>query len=167
MKLLSCSERTLQSLRDNGLLPYSRPFGGSKIFYLRSDVLKLLESGYTGRNSNWIRSIKLGNSGNLRNLSPEVFFLTNLKRTLNIIYPTIKNSIQVIWNWGNDNFITSYNHSKFLYTFYSSLITSLLILKCLFGFFYRNNNGHKYSSPLLNVFLFRSHWNLLSKSQRL
>jgi helix-turn-helix protein len=45
MKILKCSERTLQTLRDDDLLPFSPPFGGSKFFYKRSDILKLLESG--------------------------------------------------------------------------------------------------------------------------
>jgi hypothetical protein len=45
MKILKCNERTLQTLRDNGKLPFSLPFGGSKFFYRKSDILKLLESG--------------------------------------------------------------------------------------------------------------------------
>jgi hypothetical protein len=49
MRMLCCSERTLQTLRDNSSLPYSKPFGGSKIFYRRRDIIKLLESGYTGK----------------------------------------------------------------------------------------------------------------------
>jgi hypothetical protein len=55
MKFLKCSERTLQTLRDKDLLPFSPPFGGSKFFYKRSDILKLLESGYTRRKSNSTR----------------------------------------------------------------------------------------------------------------
>jgi len=51
MKILKCSERTLQTLRDNEILPFSSPFGGSKYFYRRSDILMLLESGYTRRKS--------------------------------------------------------------------------------------------------------------------
>jgi hypothetical protein len=51
MEILKCSERTLQTLRDNELLPFSPPFRGKKFFYKRSDILKLLESGYTGRRS--------------------------------------------------------------------------------------------------------------------
>jgi len=55
MKILKCSERTLQTLRDNESLPFSPPFGGSKFFYKRSDILRLLESGYPGRKSDIIR----------------------------------------------------------------------------------------------------------------
>ena len=49
MKILKCSERTLQTLRDDDLLPFSPPFGVSKFFYKKSDILTLLESGYTRR----------------------------------------------------------------------------------------------------------------------
>jgi hypothetical protein len=59
MKMLNCSERTLQTLRDNGSLPHSSPFGGSKFSYKRSDILKLLESGYTGCSSK--RILKVSN----------------------------------------------------------------------------------------------------------
>lgn len=55
MEILECSERTLQTLRDNELLPFSPPFGGKKYFYKRSDILQLFESGYTGRRSGTIR----------------------------------------------------------------------------------------------------------------
>ena len=48
MRILKCSERTLQSLRDNGLLFYSRPFGGTKIFYRRKDVMALFEKNFNG-----------------------------------------------------------------------------------------------------------------------
>ncbi|HET6558746.1 MAG TPA: helix-turn-helix domain-containing protein [Prolixibacteraceae bacterium] len=41
---LHLSKRTLQTLRDNGTLPYSRI--KDKIFYKSSDVLALLESNY-------------------------------------------------------------------------------------------------------------------------
>jgi hypothetical protein len=51
MKILECSERTLQTLRDNKLLPFSPPLRGKKYFYKRSDILQLFESGYTGRRS--------------------------------------------------------------------------------------------------------------------
>ena len=46
MRILRCSERTLQTLRDNGSLFYSRPFGGTKFFYHRKDVESLLEKNY-------------------------------------------------------------------------------------------------------------------------
>jgi hypothetical protein len=48
MKVLKCSERTLQSLRDSGILSYSRPLGGTKIFYRRKDVMDLFEKNFTG-----------------------------------------------------------------------------------------------------------------------
>jgi hypothetical protein len=51
MKILKCSERTLQTLRDDEKLPFSPPLGGKKFFYKKSDILKLFESGYTGRKS--------------------------------------------------------------------------------------------------------------------
>ena len=57
MEILKCSERTLQTLRDNELLPFSPPFRGKKYFYKRSDILKLLESGYTGRRSETNRMV--------------------------------------------------------------------------------------------------------------
>lgn len=44
MLSLHISRRTLQSLRDNGLLPYSRING--KLYYKMSDVEALLESNY-------------------------------------------------------------------------------------------------------------------------
>jgi hypothetical protein len=43
------SERTLQTLRDNGTLGYSKPTGGSKYFYRRSDVMALFEESFTAR----------------------------------------------------------------------------------------------------------------------
>lgn len=45
MKLLHISPRTLQTLRSNGILPYSRIQG--KIYYLRQDVKRLLVNNYT------------------------------------------------------------------------------------------------------------------------
>ena len=48
MRILKCSERTLQTLRDKGLLRYTRPLGGSKFFYLRKDVEALFEKNFTG-----------------------------------------------------------------------------------------------------------------------
>jgi hypothetical protein len=49
MEILKCSERTLQTLRDNGSLSYSRPFGGTKIFYQRKDVIGLFEKNFNGK----------------------------------------------------------------------------------------------------------------------
>lgn len=49
MKMLNCSERTLQTLRDNKSMPFSNPTGGSKFLYRRRDVEKLLESAYNGK----------------------------------------------------------------------------------------------------------------------
>jgi len=46
MEILRCCERTLQTLRDNGTLGYSKPTGGSKIFYRRSDVMALFEKSF-------------------------------------------------------------------------------------------------------------------------
>ena len=45
MQLLHISPRTLQTLRSNGILPYSRIQG--KIYYLRQDIQKLLANNYT------------------------------------------------------------------------------------------------------------------------
>ena len=42
---LNISKRTLQSLRDNGTLPYSRVNG--KFYYKVADLEKLLESNYS------------------------------------------------------------------------------------------------------------------------
>ena len=44
MMALHISKRTLQTLRDNGTLPYSRING--KFYYKVSDLEKLLESNY-------------------------------------------------------------------------------------------------------------------------
>jgi hypothetical protein len=33
MRILRCSERTLQTLSDNGSICYTRPMGGTKFFY--------------------------------------------------------------------------------------------------------------------------------------
>jgi hypothetical protein len=52
MKMLYCSERTLQTLRDNNSLPYSRPTQGSKFLYRKKDIIRLIESGYTGNLKN-------------------------------------------------------------------------------------------------------------------
>jgi hypothetical protein len=48
MRILKCSERTLQSLRDRGILAYSRPLGGTKMFYRRKDVMALFEKNFNG-----------------------------------------------------------------------------------------------------------------------
>ena len=48
MRILKCSERTLQTLRDKGLLRYSRPLRGSKFFYLCKDVEALFERNFNG-----------------------------------------------------------------------------------------------------------------------
>ena len=49
MRILKCSERTLQTLRDKGLLRYTRPLGGSKFFYLREDVEAQFEKNFNGK----------------------------------------------------------------------------------------------------------------------
>jgi len=46
MRILKCSERTLQTLRDKDKLKYTRPLGGSKFFYLREDVEALFEKNF-------------------------------------------------------------------------------------------------------------------------
>ena len=45
MSRLHISPRTLQTLRTNGTLPYSRI--GNKIYYLRQDVERILKDNYT------------------------------------------------------------------------------------------------------------------------
>ena len=45
MQALHISPRTLQTLRTNGSLPFSRI--GNKIYYRRSDILKTLSDNYT------------------------------------------------------------------------------------------------------------------------
>lgn len=45
MQLLHISLRTLQTLRSNGTLPYSRIMG--KIYYRRQDIQKILADNYT------------------------------------------------------------------------------------------------------------------------
>ena len=45
MQALHISPRTLQTIRSNGTLPYSRI--GNKIYYLRGDILKILSDNYT------------------------------------------------------------------------------------------------------------------------
>lgn len=46
MLALNISQRTLQSLRDSGTLPFSRLNG--KVYYKVSDLESLLESNYSG-----------------------------------------------------------------------------------------------------------------------
>jgi hypothetical protein len=45
MQALHISTRTLQTLRSNGTLPYSRI--GNKIYYKRSDIQRILQDNYT------------------------------------------------------------------------------------------------------------------------
>jgi hypothetical protein len=45
MQILHISPRTLQTLRSNGILPYSHI--GSKIYYLRRNILKIFSDNYT------------------------------------------------------------------------------------------------------------------------
>ena len=45
MQTLHISPRTLQTLRTNGTLPFSRI--GRKLFYKRSDILRILQDNYT------------------------------------------------------------------------------------------------------------------------
>lgn len=47
MQALHISKRTLQSLRDNGVLPYSRI--NNKFYYKVADVEALLENNYSGK----------------------------------------------------------------------------------------------------------------------
>ena len=54
MQALHISPRTLQTLRSNGTLPYSRI--GNKIYYLRRDITKILSNNYI--------MYKLRNNGN-------------------------------------------------------------------------------------------------------
>lgn len=49
MQVLHISKRTLQSLRDNGTLPYSRLNG--KFYYKLSDIESLLEHNYSNLKS--------------------------------------------------------------------------------------------------------------------
>jgi hypothetical protein len=45
MQILHISPRTLQTLRSNGLLPFSRI--GNKLYYRRSDISRILNNHYT------------------------------------------------------------------------------------------------------------------------
>ena len=47
MQALHVSPRTLQTLRSNGLLPFSRI--GNKLYYRRQDIIKILSDNYTMR----------------------------------------------------------------------------------------------------------------------
>ena len=47
MQILHISPRTLQTLRSNGTLPFSRI--GNKLFYRRQDIIKILSDNYTMR----------------------------------------------------------------------------------------------------------------------
>lgn len=45
MQLLHISPRTLQTLRTNGILPYSRI--GNKLYYRKQDIERILNDNYT------------------------------------------------------------------------------------------------------------------------
>lgn len=45
MQILHISPRTLQTLRSNGILPFSRI--GNKLYYRRSDISRILNNHYT------------------------------------------------------------------------------------------------------------------------
>ena len=45
MQMLHISPRTLQTLRSNGILPFSRI--GNKLFYRRTDIQQILKDNYT------------------------------------------------------------------------------------------------------------------------
>ncbi len=49
MDILHISKRTLQTLRDNETLPYSRING--KFYYKLSDIERILESNYTSKSA--------------------------------------------------------------------------------------------------------------------
>jgi hypothetical protein len=49
MKILKCSERLLQTLRDNESLGFTNPLGGSKLFYRRKDVESLFEKNFKSK----------------------------------------------------------------------------------------------------------------------
>jgi len=46
MKILECSERTLQTLRDKGKIGRTNPLGGKKFFYLRKDIDALFNDNF-------------------------------------------------------------------------------------------------------------------------
>lgn len=47
LDMLNISERTLQTLRSNGTMPYTKL--GGIIFYKRSDIQRILDDAYTMR----------------------------------------------------------------------------------------------------------------------
>ena len=49
IRILKCSERSLQTLRDDGSLFFSKPLGGTKYFYRRKDVMALFEKNFNGK----------------------------------------------------------------------------------------------------------------------
>jgi hypothetical protein len=49
MRILECSDRTLQTLRDKHLVSFTNPLGGSKFFYLRKDIDSLFEKNFKGK----------------------------------------------------------------------------------------------------------------------
>jgi hypothetical protein len=49
MRILKCSDRSLQTLRDDGILFFSNPLGGTKYFYRRKDVMALFEKNFNGK----------------------------------------------------------------------------------------------------------------------
>jgi len=51
MNALHISSRTLQTLRSNGTLPYSRI--GKKIYYQKKDIVKMLAANYDKYKSNF------------------------------------------------------------------------------------------------------------------
>ena len=50
MQILHISTRTLQNLRSNGTLPFSKI--GKKIFYHRQDIINILSTHYNATNDN-------------------------------------------------------------------------------------------------------------------
>lgn len=56
MDVLEISERTLQTLRSEGRLPYTKV--GQRIFYKRADVEQLFENGYSGNTTNHTTNTK-------------------------------------------------------------------------------------------------------------
>ncbi|MDR2915900.1 MAG: helix-turn-helix domain-containing protein [Tannerella sp.] len=47
-RMLSASKRTLQNLRDSGILPFTKM--GAKIFYKPEDIERMLQAGYEFKN---------------------------------------------------------------------------------------------------------------------
>jgi hypothetical protein len=48
LTILKCSDRALQTLRDNKSLHFTNPLGGSKFFYKRKDVDALFTKNFNG-----------------------------------------------------------------------------------------------------------------------